>query len=117
MNRGGAKSEVPALERPLSGLPQRDPTAYEKFLRQHSERVGKATPVSEWWRDESSFSFADCAHTVETIVEIDNEFGKWGLAICVRCAHVNTVECPHAKNEWYLDGRVLVCLNCGKDGT
>lgn len=78
---------------------------------------GYQQPVTEAWRRETLFNFKGCTHTVETIVEIENEHGKWGMAICVRCANVNLIECPHVDMEWHLDGQLLICRNCGIDGT
>lgn len=101
--------------------------AFQEALRAHlatapavpteGPQRGYQQPVSEAWRRETLFKFDHCTHTAETLVEIENEHGKWGMAICTRCAHVNVVECPHVKMEWHLDGQVLICANCGIDGT
>jgi hypothetical protein len=102
---------------------------YDRFLAAHAapyQRGGEHynEPVSSQWRDEIGYDFTRCGHGAQTIVEIDavdpltgENLGKWGLAICVRCGHVATKECPHVETEWRLDGAVLICKNCGVDCT
>lgn len=120
--RGGECPSFPVKAGP-SGLPpngiQRTEISdveYDRLLAAHVEAVG-ISPPSAAFREWTRFDFSKCRHVEERIVEIENEHGKWGMAICIRCAHVNTVECPHVKNEWRLDGKILVCENCGADGT
>jgi hypothetical protein len=69
------------------------------------------------WRNRTKFWFTNCRHTSCTLVEVENERGRWGVEICNDCGHQVARECPHEKSEWFADGQVLLCLNCGSDGT
>lgn len=69
------------------------------------------------WRRGMLFSFTECRHTACTIVEVENARGKWGVEICNDCGQQVAHLCAHEKSEWMADGQVLLCLNCGSDGT
>lgn len=63
------------------------------------------------------FDFASCPHVTCRLVEIETELGTWGVEICERCGQQVQRECAHGKSVWLADGTVLLCLNCGSDGT
>lgn len=59
----------------------------------------------------------DCPHTTSTMFEVSNKHGVWGVLVCDDCGRQNGRECPHVRCSWHLDGTILVCDNCGIDGT
>lgn len=69
------------------------------------------------WREQTMFDFSECPHTQEHLIEVDGPHGVWGMMVCVNCGTQTQKECPHVHCEWYEDGKVLVCSNCGIDGT
>lgn len=58
-----------------------------------------------------------CTHTTGTMVEVENDHGVWGVIVCNGCGAQTARECPHEKCTWHADDTVLVCDNCGYDGT
>lgn len=69
------------------------------------------------WRELTKRDLSKCPHTSGTIVEVENKHGYWGVEICNDCGEATLKECPHAHCSWHLDGKVLVCDNCGVDCT
>lgn len=59
----------------------------------------------------------DCKHTTSTMFEVSNQYGVWGVLICDECGRQSGRECPHVRSTWHLDGTILICDNCGVDGT
>lgn len=71
-----------------------------------------------WLQDRYLSGLKSCSHTTRTLVEVENEYGVWGVEICNNCGHlVEGPQCPHVSNTWHADGQVLLCDNCGIDGT
>lgn len=86
------------------------------------------TPVSEKWRDETVYDFSGCRHTARYMhnfeaMRFDPDTGKssvvgiWVVEICQVCGLQVERQCAHAINDWKFDGKLLVCRNCGVDGT
>lgn len=70
------------------------------------------------WRQFTVRSTADCPHTSGTMIEVENEHGVWGVIICNDCGRLQSgPECPHVLCTWHEEGKVLICDNCGVDGT
>jgi hypothetical protein len=74
-------------------------------------------PPAEFRREATLFDFSDCPHTLQRMVEVENDHGVWGMMICTNCGTQVAMECPHVHCTWYEGGKVLVCSNCGIDGT
>ncbi len=61
---------------------------------------------------------SNCSHTTGTMFEVENDHGVWGIIICIDCGGIQMgPECPHVHCTWHEDGQVLICDNCGVDGT
>lgn len=95
-------------------------------LRQFGSIAGRL--YSPDWRKLIEFDFSQCRHTQATLVEVEAhrwdegrgetlKVGTWGMEICTSCGAQVRKECPHEMMEWQFDGRLLVCLNCGINGT
>lgn len=81
-------------------------------------RFGEGQPMSALDRMRTAPTFASCAHTQRQLVEVETAHGVWGSELCVDCGRqVAGPECPHAKCSWQLDGKLLICDNCGTDCT
>lgn len=65
------------------------------------------------WRDLTLFDFSRCKHISRTMIEA----GPWTVEICHTCGEQVARECNHEKMQWFADGKVLICMTCGKDGT
>jgi hypothetical protein len=96
-------------------LPEHDSKTYEDILSAHVARIRKNGNrfTEEYNRDAIRFDFSKCQH--ESVLFLD--VGGWTLIACERCAAITGRACRHEKMEWMLDGQVLVCTNCGTDGT
>lgn len=86
------------------------------------------TSVSEQWRDQATFDFSGCNHTARYYYELDavrfdpntgeqSVVGIWAVEICQECGTQVAHVCAHKINDWKFDGKLLVCRNCGSDGT
>jgi len=74
--------------------------------------------LTEADRRQTCIDFSDCQHTSGMMFEVENEHGVWGVILCTDCGGVQMgPECPHVKCTWHEDGKVLICDNCGIDGT
>lgn len=69
------------------------------------------------WRHGMLFDFTDCPHTSMSYHEIETDLGTWIVEICLRCGQQVSRGCTCGKSVWMADGQVLLCLNCGSDGT
>jgi primosomal protein N' len=78
------------------------------------EQAGLLPPT---WREAIAFDLSACDHSHQALVEVDGEYGYWGVMICTACGVVVQKECPHVRCDWLLDGRVLRCGQCGVDAT
>jgi hypothetical protein len=58
-----------------------------------------------------------CPHTVCSLFEVENEHGVWGVEICNDCGTQTVRECAHISMRWRADDSLLICDNCGIDGT
>lgn len=65
----------------------------------------------------SVFSPERCEHVHRTLIEVATAHGVWGMEICASCGEQVAKECPHIRLTWHDDGQVLICDNCGVDGT
>lgn len=61
--------------------------------------------------------FNECAHTQRYLIEVPTKHGVWGMEICTECGKQVARQCPHVRLTWHEDGTVLLCDNCGIDGT
>ena len=104
---------------PMGGIPHATSReAHDLILSHHlASSPPDGAPVTSAWRERVQFHFLHCTHEHCSVVRVESEYGAWDLEVCVRCGQQVTRQCPHLKNEWRLDGKVLVCLNCGVDGT
>lgn len=93
---------------------QASPEEIERIRREHLDIVAPGEPISKAQREAICFDFSDCSHVEERLVPIGD---NWVLAICVRCAHVNSRQCSHLHCEWLFEGKLLVCPTCGVDAT
>lgn len=94
--------------------------AEEIVLRAHVERakvLGEHNLLPHDWRDDILYSVDDCHHTTQTMVEVENARGVWGVMICNDCGKQVARECPHVRCDWLFDGELLRCGNCGCDAT
>lgn len=93
------------------------PSKLDEF-REQVERFGNGEPMTSADRERTTAAFIGCKHVQRTLVEVENEHGIWGSEICVECGRqVEGPQCPHVHNSWHLDGKILVCDNCGTDVT
>lgn len=110
------RSDVPHdrdrfLPRPIG--PER-----EAVLRAHQEKYeGVMTYLPPNWREEIKLDFSQCPHTTSTFIEIEGPHGIWGVFVCDNCGVQHARECAHVRCDWMFDGKLLVCANCGVDGT
>ena len=74
---------------------------------------GEVNEMPEVQRHRTEFHFRKCPHTQASIVHV----GGWDVEICTRCGAEVGKHCRHEKMEWLVDGRILICVNCGIDGT
>ena len=58
-----------------------------------------------------------CLHIQRVLVEVETDYGVWGMEICTDCGDQVAKECAHGRSDWQLDDQLLVCGNCGYDGT
>lgn len=65
------------------------------------------------WRDLMLFDFSRCKHISRSLIEA----GPWTIEICHTCGQQVERQCNHEKMEWFADGKVLLCMTCGRDGT
>jgi hypothetical protein len=106
-------------------LPRLSGRGFDEIFETHARRVAalqKLHLLPNDWRSwlEPLFkrSMKRCPHTQRSLVEVENDFGVWGLEICVDCGVVALgPQCPHVSLTWYADGTALICNNCGHDGT
>lgn len=99
---------------PTTGIPY---TTSQEGRERIWRRFREAThdgPFSDALRAEICFTFEDCPHTVQTLVELES---GWSVMLCERCGNTDARECRHGSSEWQLDGQLLICPNCGIDGT
>lgn len=69
------------------------------------------------WREITLFDFSSCRHTVCSILNVRTDNGSWDIEVCNTCGTQVGKHCAHEKMEWFADGHVLICRNCGIDGT
>lgn len=88
-----------------------------KLWRAHAESIEPLASVPEGFREEIAFNFTPCQHERTQIFELESDRGTWGIEVCSRCAVMVAQECKHDKCQWHLEGKILVCPNCGVDAT
>lgn len=107
-------------------MPQHEARAYKSRELTEGQRAavlsqvpyrGDAVDPPSGWRQRTLFDFSACSHTAMHMVEIPTPYGKWGMMICVNCGAQVRKECLHVHCTWHVDGKVLICDNCGVDGT
>lgn len=70
------------------------------------------------WREFTVRDTSECPHTTGTMFEVHNAHGYWGIIICNDCGGIQGgPECPHVHCTWHFEDTVLICDNCGIDGT
>lgn len=80
-------------------------------------RVDEGSQVGDW-RKLTVLDTSDCSHTSGTMFEVENAHGIWAVVICNDCGQFQSPpQCAHVQNTWHEDGKVLICDNCGSDGT
>lgn len=99
--------------------------AEARELREFGNIGGRYYPPD--WRNIVTLDFSGCRHSTCSLIEVDAftydanhqpvRVGKWGLEICQRCGVLVQKECAHEFMDWLFDGKLLVCRNCGVDGT
>lgn len=111
-------------EKPKKYTPRLPENRWGAIFATHARRVrllGDNNLLPTDWRDWTMRYVAGllktCKHTTGTIFEVENEHGVWGVEICNDCGIQVTRECPHISNTWHADGALLICDNCGVDGT
>lgn len=100
------------------------PRDYLLKLERHVKTVTalqEADVLPPNWRTWTEIDFSTfaggCPHTVCSIFEVENKNGVWGVEICNGCGEQVVKECPHDRLTWQVDGKALICDNCGHDGT
>lgn len=69
-------------------------------------------------RERTMCAWIGCEHTTMAMLRVENANGVWVVEICVDCGRqVGDAHCEHVLSSWHLDGRILICDNCGIDGT
>jgi hypothetical protein len=48
---------------------------------------------------------------------VEGKHGVWGVEICNDCGTQTVRECAHISMRWRADDSLLICDNCGIDGT
>lgn len=108
-------STQPSGEQPEREFVSRELTDAQRAKVKAQLELHDATPPG--WRERTLFDLSGCAHTSERLIEVENEHGVWGMMICVDCGAQTAKECPHVHLTWHEEGNVLICDNCGADGT
>jgi hypothetical protein len=120
-----------AVDKWTPGHPSHDRNDYESReytsgdrnrLAQHLQFIhGNESLPADWRRWPSDhlqcFSAEQCSHTQRFLIEVPTKHGVWGMEICASCGEQVGKECPHVHLTWHNDGQLLICDNCGVDGT
>lgn len=64
-------------------------------------------------REWTLFDLSDCPHPVRAVTQA----GGWDVETCDRCGEQVSKHCRHERSLWSDGGKILVCVNCGVDGT
>jgi hypothetical protein len=100
---------------PTGGIPYDMPEAHKEVIWRRFRDDTHDGPIDDYTRAEICFTFANCPHTTGTLVELES---GWSVILCERCGEPQSrKQCRHGRSEWQLDGLLLVCPNCGIDGT
>lgn len=94
--------------------------AEEIALESHHIRVtvlDESNVLPADWRTWTEYDLSECPHTTQTMVEVENAHGIWGVMICNDCGQQVARECAHVRCDWHVGGKVLRCGNCGVDAT
>lgn len=100
------------------------PRAYLLALEVHVKRVHALEAAGVLPADWRSWTVIDtetfdggCPHITRSIFEVENKNGVWAVEICDGCGKQMVRECEHTRLTWQVDGKALICDNCGHDGT
>lgn len=91
---------------------------HARVIAEATDRVGNIT-LTDWRRRlvGKLEAHTSCDHARQLIVDVPNEHGIWAVQICVACGEQTKKVCHHIRSDWNETGTVLICGNCGIDGT
>lgn len=93
-------------------------------IEMHHDIVGMATDdqgnvrLTGWRRHlVGKLDAHQCSHPEQVIIDVPNPHGVWAVQVCTGCGEQTKKVCHHVRSDWNKAGTVLLCGNCGIDGT